>query len=399
MPSDRNLRILFASPAYWPAAAFGGPVLVQRELARRLVDRGHTVEVVTTSLLDVRQRGAARSRVETVDGARVHYLATPARYRWMGITPTLPLALARLPRPDVVHLFGFRDVVTTGTAAWARLRRIPYVLEPSGMLRPRLRKVRTKRAFDATVARGIAAHAAAVVVSSTRERDDAVASGAWRERVVVRGNGFPDPAPREADGSLRRRLGIPADSGLVVYVGRLASGKGIDLLLGAVRDLPHAHLVLAGPDDGHGTLALVQAAQREPATGGRVHLLGPTDGPPLELYAEADVLALPSAGESFGLAAAESAASGTPVVVSDRCGITDCFRDGEALVVPYDGPALTQALRAVLDDPALAGRLSTGGLEAARRMSWEHVCDVQERVYVELAASSTASTKLSTLGA
>ena len=146
-----ELRVLFATPAYWPATAFGGPIWVQRELARRLVERGHEVEVVTTSLLDLHRRGAARSRVEVVDGAHVHYLATPVRYRWMGVTPSLPLALRRLPRPDAVHLFGFRDVVTTTTASWARMRRIPYVLEPLGMFRPRLRKVRAKQAFDATV--------------------------------------------------------------------------------------------------------------------------------------------------------------------------------------------------------------------------------------------------------
>src|SRR5215831_10051187 len=127
-PAER-LRILFAAPAYWPATAFGGPIWVQRELARRLVARGHELEVVTTSLLDLHRRGATRSRGELVDGARVQYLSTPVRYRWMGITPSLPVVLRGLRRPDVVHVFGFRDVVSTTTAGWARARRIPYVLE------------------------------------------------------------------------------------------------------------------------------------------------------------------------------------------------------------------------------------------------------------------------------
>src|SRR5687767_4326312 len=108
----RKLRILFASPAWWPAVAFGGPVWVGRELTARLAARGHRVEVLTTSLLDVNRPPAGRTRVDDVAGARVHYLGTPLRYRWMGITPSLPLALTRLERPDVVHVFGFRDVVT-----------------------------------------------------------------------------------------------------------------------------------------------------------------------------------------------------------------------------------------------------------------------------------------------
>ena len=122
------------------------------------------------------------------------YLATPLRYRWMGITPTLPAHLVRRGKPDVAHVMGFRDPVTTGVAAWCRARGVPYVFEPVGMFRPRLRKVALKRAFDATVARGVAGGARLVVVSSERERDDVVACGVPPERIRVRGNGFPDPA-------------------------------------------------------------------------------------------------------------------------------------------------------------------------------------------------------------
>ena len=160
------LRILFASPAYWPAHAFGGPVAVARELVARLTRDGHEVDVVTTTLVDVGQRPARRTRVAQVDGATVTYLATPVRYRWMGITPTLPAHLVRRGKPDVAHVMGFRDPVTTGVAAWCRARGVPYVFEPVGMFRPRLRKVALKRAFDATVARGVAGGAKLVVVSS-----------------------------------------------------------------------------------------------------------------------------------------------------------------------------------------------------------------------------------------
>ncbi|HEX6725589.1 MAG TPA: glycosyltransferase, partial [Gaiella sp.] len=189
------MRILLASPAYWPAHAFGGPVVVARELVTRLVARGHDVEVVTTTLTDVAGRPGRRTLVETVDGARVTYLATPLRYRWMGITPTLPLELRRLPRPDVTHVMGFRDPVTTGVSAWCRMRRVPYVFEPVGMFAPRLRKVGLKRVFDSTVGRGVASGARLVIVSSSRERDDVVASGADPGRVRIRTNAFPVPPP------------------------------------------------------------------------------------------------------------------------------------------------------------------------------------------------------------
>src|SRR6266516_2688138 len=145
--NERALRILFAAPVWAPSRAFGGPVVAAGELVRRLVARGYAVDVITTTIVDLESR------------------------------PTLRTALARVNRPDVVHIFGFRDPVTTGVAAWCRVAHIPYVFEPLGMFEPRLRKVFLKRALDATLYRGVARGAAAVVVASQREADTVVAAG------------------------------------------------------------------------------------------------------------------------------------------------------------------------------------------------------------------------------
>jgi len=379
-----RVRILFAAPAWAPSRAFGGPVVAAGELVRRLVARGHVVDVVTTTIVDLHSRPSARSRAGIVDGATVHYVGTPLRYRWMGITPLLPIALARLKRPDVVHVFGFRDPVTTATAAWCRVARIPYVFEPLGMFQPRLRKVALKRTLDSTLYRGVAHGAAAVVVASERERDDVVACGVPPAKVHVRGNGFPEPDGERLGSDpfgVRSRFSIPADAPLLLYVGRIAAGKGIDHLVAAVRELPDAHLVVAGPDDRHGVAV----------EGERIHKLPMTDEPPRQLYPQADVFVLASEGESFGMVAAEAAAAGTPVIVSDRCGIAGFFRDGEALVVPYDRAAVVAAIRRVLGDSALRDRLARGGPAAARRMSWDGVTDTQERIYRAVAARNAST--------
>ena len=375
------MRILFASPAYWPAYAFGGPVVVARELVSRLVRDGQEVDVVTTTLRDVGERPSRRTSVEVVDGATVTYLATPLRYRWMGITPTLPAYLARRARPDVAHVMGFRDPVTTAVASWCRLRRAPYVFEPVGMFRPRLRKVALKRVFDASLARGVARGARVVVVSSEREREDVVASGVDPARVRLRGNAFPEPPP--ADGSDPLAGLVPPEAPVALYVGRIAAEKGVEHLIAAARRLPTLHVVLAGPDDRHGTMAAVRAAQAEPGLHGRVHVLPPTPGPPYDLYRRADVFVLVSGGENFGMVAAEAAAVGTPVVVSDRTGIASSFEDEEALVVPYDEEATVSALARVLDDAELRARLRAGGLRAAARSTWDAVAAAQLAIYRE----------------
>ena len=377
---DESLRILFASPAYWPAHAFGGPVVAARELVSRVVARGHVVDVVTTTLRDVVERPERRTTVTTVDGARVTYLGTPLRYRWMGITPTLPLALRRLPRPDVAHVMGFRDPVTTTVATWCRARGVPYVFEPVGMYRPRLRKVRIKRFFDATLVRGVASGARLVIVSSPRERDDVVACGVDPTRVRLRANAFPEPPPAGPD---PLEGIVPSGAPVVLYVGRIAAEKGIDHLLAVAQRLADAHVVLAGPDDRHGTMGVVRKAVVAPATAGRIHVLPATPGPPFDLYRSADVFVRASGGENFGLVAAEAASVGTPVIVSDRTGVAGSFADGEAIVVPYDADATVEAVARVLGDPDVRRRLSEGALRAASRSTWDAGVDQQLAIYGE----------------
>jgi glycosyltransferase involved in cell wall biosynthesis len=369
------VHILFTTPAYFPAVAFGGPIVMARELMEGMVARGHRVDVLTTTLTDIRHGRTMRGHVDEVGGVRVHYLATPLRYRWMGVTPTLPAALAGIGRPDVCHVFGFRDPLGTATALWCRARGIPYVLEPLGMFEPRVRKLALKRMLDRSVLRPIVTGAAAIIATSEVEREAIVEAGAPADRVVVRGNGFP--APREPQpGRLRREAGIGDDELLVLYVGRIAAGKGIEFLLDAAHELPDAHFVFVGPDDGHGVAERVrEGAAREP----RIHMLGPRSDP-LPLYADADVFVLPSEGESFGMVAAEAAAAGVPVVVTDRCGVAEFLGDA-ALIVPAASAPVVEAVRTLLADDSLRSRLAAAAAEASARNSWQRMVELQQQVY------------------
>jgi glycosyltransferase involved in cell wall biosynthesis len=247
--------------------------------------------------------------------------------------------------------------------------------------------VALKRALDATLYRGVASGAAVVAVSWSLVADDVAAGGVPSDRIHVRGNGFP--APYDVPAADRAALGIPDGAPVLLYVGRIAAGKGIEYLVAALQELPEAHLVLVGPDDRHGVTGL---------DGDRVHVVGPTDGPPLAYYRLGDVFVLPSAGDSFGMVAAEAAAGGTPVVVTDRCGIAERFHEGEALVVPDARRAILDAVRSVLAEPALRSQLAAGGVAAAGRNSWDAVTDRQGELYELAVASRTAASKLSTDG-
>jgi D-inositol-3-phosphate glycosyltransferase len=157
----------------------------------------------------------------------------------------------------------------------------------------------------------------------------------------------------------------------------------VEHLLAAARRLPDLHVVLAGPDDRHGTMATARVASSDPLTADRIHLLPPTPGPPFDLYRRADVFVLASGGENFGLVAAEAASVGTPVIVSDRTGVAASFADGEAVVVPYEQEATVAAIARVLGDAELRRRLGDGALAAARRSTWDAVVEAQLALYAE----------------
>src|SRR5215210_4127104 len=374
------LRIVFAAPAYWPATAFGGPIPVMRALATELSALGHRVDVVTTTLTQIGERPSRASRVADGDNASVRYLGTPARFRWFGVTPTLRRELRALPRPDVVHVFGYRDWVSTVTAAWCLRNGVPYVFEPLGMFRPKLRKVLLKRLLDGTLYRAVPRRAALGIAVSEIERRE-LATVVPPTRIAIRPNGFPPPyEPPPRPGPLRLRLGLDADAPLVLSVGRLARGKGLEQLVAAVARLEGVQLAIAGPDDGHGLVPVLTHLAARLGAERRVHLLGPVASP-FELYGDADVHALPSAHENFGMVAAEAAAAGTASVLTDGCGVAEHLGGRGAVVIPFGEGPLHDTLARLLADEGVRAELGRGGREVAAELSWQNVARLQAEIY------------------
>ncbi len=182
------------------------------------------------------------------------------------------------------------------------------------------------------------------------------------------------PQPRA---EARAALGIGPHDRVVLSVGRIEPYKGTDML---VRSLA----LLRGPRDVR--LLVVGGSEGEPGVdwlhktarlSGVIDLLDwraavpQPELPPY--YAAADVCAVPSLHETFGLAALEAMACGTPVVASDAGGLRGLVRHGETglLCRPGDAAALAEALDAVLGGPSRARRMGEAGLALAEPFTWE----------------------------
>ncbi|KAA6432090.1 glycosyltransferase [Agrococcus sediminis] len=200
------------------------------------------------------------------------------------------------------------------------------------------------------------------------------------------------PAPVSSREAVRARLGVRADDGLVVCVGRVQAAKGQDLAVRMLPHLPGAVLVLAG-DATPGSERYLESLHdlaRELGVAYRVRHIGSLERPALaQLLDAADVVVVPSRTESFGLVPLEAAASGTPVVAARVGGLMESVIDGETgvLVDGRDPAEWAEAVGAILDDVDLQLELGLAGRRAASRRDWQDVAHELEDVYRATAAA------------
>ena len=144
---------------------------------------------------------------------------------------------------------------------------------------------------------------------------------------------------------------------------------------------------MAGPDEGDGFRQRLEALAGQMGLTGSVRFTGPLYGDAKwAAYRDANVFVLPSQNENFGNTAAEAVACGTPVLVTDRCGIAPLVDKRAGLVVPHDRAALEDGLASILDDPALATRLREGSKGVASSLSWAEPLAQMESLYEGLIA-------------
>jgi D-inositol-3-phosphate glycosyltransferase len=388
----------------------GGMNVYVRETARELARRGVLVDVFTR-----RQHPDTPEVADIAPGARVVQVAAGpvAPYDKTRILDHLPELCASIEtyarnhgrRYQLIHSHYF----VSGAAALALRQRwgVPVVqmFHTLGALKNRVARSREETEADQRVAveRQLLREADAIVAATAIDRQhmlDHYDADAGRIHIIPPGVDvdFFQPQPRA---EARARLGLPADQRVLLWVGRMEALKGVDALLRAVAllrdDAPdlfgQVRVVLVGgePEDAPDAwnyeqrrLATLRAAlgvgEVVRFVGAQPHALLPA------FYAAADVFAMPSHYESFGMVALEALACGVPVVASGVGGLSVLIEDGQSgLLVPPDSPApLAAALRRVLSDGALAAALADGARQRALRYAWAAVVAALWGVYGEV---------------
>jgi glycosyltransferase involved in cell wall biosynthesis len=180
----------------------------------------------------------------------------------------------------------------------------------------------------------------------------------------------PSTAPRQAArDAFRAALGLPADTMLLLFVGRLDESKGAEQLPAIAQRMP---AVIAVAGEGALRQRLEAAASADPA--GKLRLLGQL-ADPTAWYLAADALLMPSRLEGEPLVFLEAAANRCPVVASPAA--VEAFGEAApryaAVARGFDAASMANAALALLEDPVRIAVLTENAARLAARRSWDDV--------------------------
>ncbi len=395
----------------------GGANVYIRELTRDLARRGIEVDVFT------RWREPADPEIQHIaENARViHIESGPISYLpKMEVYDRLPEFTERLLRYvreeglryDLIlaHYWLSAEVARTLASRWG----VPRIqmFHTLGLVKREVMDEDVDGESDVRIAierRAIRESAAVTAASEIEANELRSLYGADLGRITIIPCGV-DPEvfrpTRQADA--REALGRDQCERLILFVGRIEQIKGIDVLLRALGRLfarradlrrETCLLVVGGAldpgDDAPETEKIVELHRlvHEHRLEDSVSFVGSRDQRDLALYyAAADLCAVPSLTESFGLVALESMACGTPVVGTRVGGLQTVIDDGRSglLVAAGDAGALADAIERVLSDPRLHMHLAHGAREAAEGYTWRRVGDRVTDLYQRVLAKNPA---------
>ena len=391
------MNILMTAQAYYPFCDKGGPAVKVRAIALGLAKLGHSVAVLTSdwgfqpSMAPTMSAGKCRlGWCAQESGVTTFFLRSVGRYRALSLNPdVLTFSSRRIKGYDVVHVYGLYDFLGPAVTFFCRSNHIPYVVEPMGMFRPIVRNISLKKLYHRTLGKKLLGSAQCLIATSDHEKGELVAGGIDPSRIVVRRNGVELPPLLPERGAFRAQWNIPADAQLVLFLGRLEAKKSPELLLTAFAEwrrksqsVAPCFLAIAGPEQQRGYSSRLASMASSLGVADSVRLTGPLyDEKKWSAYRDADVFVLPSQNENFGNSVAEAMACGTPVVVTDQCGIAPLIADRTGLVVAHDGSAIASALQRILEDPAVASRFRGACPAVVSGLSWEEPISQMLGVY------------------
>ena len=381
------------------AARTGGPVAFVGESAAELDRMEATTRILSTDIALAPWGWLQRQRRVREDELHPSLAQTDLKLfetrfpRRLAYSPSLARALREeVPKSDVVHIHNLWQHPQYAAYRAARDSGVPYVVSPHGALDPylrqrgRLRKALTMSLWQREMLQG----AALIHVTTKNEQHNVADIAPTVPRAVVpcgvHKHEFAELPPRS---EFRERHLGGYDGPLVVFLGRVTEKKGVDVLiksLAHIRERLEARLAVVGPDDS-GLQPRLEGVARAAGVDDHVTFTGALYGRDrLAALSAADVWALSSHTENFGIAVVEAMAAGCAVVMSPGVSLAEEVAAADAGVIAEAEPRpFADGLLEILADHEHREVIRRAGREFAGRFDWSVVVPRLLEMYREAA--------------
>lgn len=374
------MKLVAVVAYYKPAFVYGGPVRSTAALYEGLIKLGVDITVITTDANGGQKLDVPLLTPTDVDGVQVIYCPTKSRPSSAFHSPGLiDEAKRHIPHADIVNLQTFWGYATRPLTRYCIDHQMPYFVSMRGQLmdyamkQMRWTKRLKKHAFLHYTGYHYLNHAAALHCTSALEIAHLQAYPIDTPTFLVPNSidvhKFKDLPPR---GQLRTRYHIPEDALVIVMIGRVHSVKNPHIAvaaLSAAQTLPTGvHLLMVGPDEHHLQITLEEQA-RQAGCANRLHFTGLVQREELlQVFADSDLLVMPSQTENFGMSAAEAMAAGLPILVSDIVPVGEWAKKAAAgETAACNTGVFSEVAVSMLSNPARLKKMGQNGKAAATK--------------------------------
>ena len=189
------MKILQIIPYFYPAWAYGGPVRVAYELAKKLVELGHSVTVYTTDANDEKRRIRDTRGIKDINGIKIKYFKnlrnSVAHKHHLFISPAMILTVRKeLHGFDIIHLHDYRTFQNIVVHCYAKKYGIPYILQAHGSVLPFFQKQKPKKIFDVLWGYKILKNASKVIALTKTEAEQYNKMGVDEDKIEIVPNGI-----------------------------------------------------------------------------------------------------------------------------------------------------------------------------------------------------------------
>ncbi len=269
--------------------------------------------------------------------------------------PSIDLSLIKknVKKSDMIHLMGHWTIINAIVYYYIKKFKKPYSVCPAGALPIYGRSKLLKYFYNLLIGKKIIGHANQCIAITEKEHSDFYPYGVSDRDIISIPNGINIEDYRFKDSSyFKEKFNISKK--ILLFLGRLNHIKGPDILLKAFIDskdkFKEYQLLIIGPDEG--MLNEMKKIVKDSNCKNDVIFAGYVGGDEKSMaYHAADLVLIPSRQEAMSIVVLEAGITGTPVVITDKCGFDEIKTIDGGSVVPATVEGLRKGMEKILMDP------------------------------------------------